>query len=145
MNLMSFLILPFLRSARYIVSMPDAVAAAFSKALCIQGTCHAVYGNRQVETSRQPVAFAITTGSSQASSTCRTTVGAPQPEHMRCPPHRLSFLCVRDFRVNGFSSVGALMGISLLLASQRHVILHHPDLAGLRHFRRLFDHTVHIK
>ena len=28
------------------------------------------------------MAFAITTGSSQASSTCRTTVGAPQPEHL---------------------------------------------------------------
>src|SRR5512143_1510429 len=113
MNLMSFLILPFLRSARYIVSMPDAVAAAFSKALCIQGTCHAVYGNRQVETSRHPVALAITTGSSIASSTCRTTVGAPLPEHTRCPPERLSFLWDRDFRVIGFSCVGALILFSL--------------------------------
>src|SRR5512147_3351829 len=103
MNFISFLSLPCLRSDRYIVSIPEAVAAAFSNALCIHGSCQAVYGNRQVETSRQPVAFAITTGSSIASSTCRTTVGAPQPEHMRCPPHRLSFLWDRDFRVIGFS------------------------------------------
>src|SRR5512139_634071 len=103
MNFISFLSFPCLRSERYMVSMPAAVAAAFSKALCIHGTCQAVYGKRQVETSRQPVAFAITTGSSMASSTCRTTVGAPQPEHMRCPPDRLSFLCDRDFKVIGFS------------------------------------------
>ena len=34
--------LPCLRSDRYMVSMPEAVAAAFSKALCIQGTRQAV-------------------------------------------------------------------------------------------------------
>src|SRR3990172_383709 len=113
MNFISFLSLPCLRSDRYMVSMPEAVAAAFSKALCIQGTRQAVYGNRQVETSRQPVAFAMTTGSSMASSTWRTTVGAPQPEHMRCPPESRSFLCDRDFRVMGFSWV-VLMIFSLL-------------------------------
>src|SRR3970040_4516 len=109
MNFIFFLSFPCFRSDRYIVSMPEAVAAAFSKALAIHGTCQAVYGKRHVETSRQPVAFAITTGSSMASSTWRTTVGAPQPEHMRCPPERLSFLCVRDFRVIGFASVGAFI------------------------------------
>src|SRR5512135_403818 len=108
MNFMFFLSLPCFRSDRYMVSMPEAVAAAFSKALCIHGTRQAVYGKRQVETSRQPVAFAITTGSSMARSTCRTTVGAPQPEHMRCPPERLSFLWDRDFKVNGFSSVALI-------------------------------------
>src|SRR5512147_1027808 len=101
MNFISFLSLPCLRSDRYIVSIPEAVAAAFSKALCIHGTLQAVYGNRQVETSRQPVAFAITTGSSMAIRTWRTMVGAPHPEHMRCPPVRCSGLCVSDFRVKG--------------------------------------------
>src|SRR5512147_1591789 len=105
MNFISFLSLPCLRSDRYIVSIPEAVAAAFSNALCIQGTFQAVYGNRQVETSRQPVAFAITTGSSMAIRTWRTMVGAPQPEHIRWPPVSMTGLCVNDFRVRGFSCV----------------------------------------
>src|SRR5574342_976470 len=105
MNFISFLSLPCLRSDRYIVSIPEAVAAAFSNALCIHGTCQAVYGNRQVETSRQPVAFAITTGSSIAISTWRTMVGAPQPEHIRCPPVRSVGLFESDFKVMGFSWV----------------------------------------
>src|SRR5512147_331330 len=105
MNFMLFLSLPCLRSDRYMVSIPEAVAAAFSNALCIHGTFQAVYGNRQVETSRHPVAFAITTGSSMAMRTWRTMVGAPQPEHMRCPPVSRSGLWVRDFRVIGFSCV----------------------------------------
>src|SRR3990172_6369191 len=109
MNFISFLSLPCFRSDRYMVSMPEAVAAAFSKALCIHGTFQAVYGNRQVETSRQPVALAITTGPSMAIRTWRTMAGAPQPEHMRCPPVSRPGLCVSDFRVNGFSCVDVLI------------------------------------
>jgi hypothetical protein len=97
------------------------VAAAFSKALCIQGTRQAVYGNRHVDTSRQPVAFDRTTGSSMARSTCRTIVGAPQPEHMRCPPVRRSCLCESDFRVRGFSCVVLMFYISLNLRQDNRI------------------------
>ncbi len=41
-----------------------------------------------VLTSRQPVAAETTTGSWVPMSTWRTTMGAPQPAHMRCPPAR---------------------------------------------------------
>ena len=39
-----------------------------------------------VLTSRQPVAALTTTGSLVPMSTWRTTMGAPQPAHMRWPP-----------------------------------------------------------
>ena len=42
-----------------------------------------------VDTSRQPVAAATTTGSEVPMSTWRTTMGAPQPAHMRWPPASL--------------------------------------------------------
>ena len=38
------------------------VAAAFSKAICIQGIAHAVYGKIVVDTSKQPVQEAAITG-----------------------------------------------------------------------------------
>ena len=42
--------------------IPLAVAAVFSKALCIHGTSHEVYGNLLVETSKHPVAFVTIVG-----------------------------------------------------------------------------------
>jgi hypothetical protein len=63
-------------------STPAIVAAAFSKALCIQLIFHEVRGKMVVQTSRQPVALAIMIGSSVALKTILKISGIPQPRHI---------------------------------------------------------------
>src|SRR3972149_2817945 len=71
--------LPCLLSDLYAASAPLMVAAAFSKAECIQGILHAVYGYIVVPPSRHPVAVVATTGPLAARSTSLTMGGRPQP------------------------------------------------------------------
>jgi hypothetical protein len=49
---------------------------------------HALNGKIVVETSRQPVAFAASTGFSVDIRICRTAIGSPQPGQRRWPPVR---------------------------------------------------------
>ncbi len=123
MNLTSLSILPFFFQTLYMASTPDIVAAAFSKALCIQGIFHAVNSEMQVETSRHPVAFEAITGYSDAMSTIFTTVGAPQPEHILCP-------CVR--RSSFFESSFSLSGVAMSLPYS-DIILNGLYLAAFRY------------
>ena len=46
--------------ARSAAATPDATAAALPNSECSQGTCHGTSGNGVENTSRQPVAFTVT-------------------------------------------------------------------------------------
>ncbi len=89
---MSSLTLPFRLSAMYADSTPDMVAAVVAKAVWIHGTSQADCGKPEVETSKQPVALATTTGLSVASRTCLATMGSAQPAHSRWPSVSLTGL-----------------------------------------------------
>src|SRR5512139_2661714 len=115
MNLMSSEILPCFFRDRYMASTPEIVAAAFSKALWIQGIFQAVYSDMHVETSRHPVALDAMRGYSEANSTILTTVGAPQPAHIRCPPVISTSFLESSFKISGVAmSIPSLLCILLV-------------------------------
>src|SRR4030042_5409032 len=88
-------ILPFFIRIFNPVSMPEAVAAAFSNNVCIQGTLHEVTGSGEVHTSVHPVALAIITFLPRALQASLNARASPQPVQKVCPSARNSSVVTR--------------------------------------------------